>query len=35
MKVQMENLTVPKSAKEWFSWRIEVGVEDEGANREY
>jgi len=24
MKVQIENLTVPKSAKEWFSWRMEV-----------
>ncbi len=28
-------LAVPKSAKEWFSWRMEVGAEDEGGKREY
>jgi hypothetical protein len=28
-------VTVPKNAKEWFSWRMEVGVEDEGVKREY
>ncbi len=35
MKVQIENIAVPNSANEGFSWRMEVSVEDESAKREH